>query len=66
MRKSGDTVFYINSQDEIREGIFKGIITGYCKFTQTLHVNDKETGENLLIDTDYVFTTLNEAKIFLE
>jgi hypothetical protein len=59
-------IFYIDSRDEIREGIFKGIVNGYNKYTHHYHINDKETGENILIDEDDVFFSLEEAKSFLK
>lgn len=64
--ENGDIIYYYDEINNIKEGIFKGILTGVCRFCPTSHIIDMETGENLLISSDYVFNTFEDAKEFFE
>jgi hypothetical protein len=66
MFESNQDIYYIDGDFKIKEGVFKGYVRITSSCPPIINLYDNHLKENILINEDYVFNTLEEAKEFLD
>ena len=65
MFESNQDIYYIDGDCKIKKGVLKGYVRITSSCPPVINLYDSHLKEHILINEDYVFNTLDEAKEFL-